>query len=233
MSASLCLPARTNEPKPREMMMTIPRQNVLLSWSSGKDSAWALHVVRQQPGLEVVGLLTTFNEAFDRVAIHAVRRELVEAQAVRGQSASRLGDAAVPLLERDLRGTHEGGDRRGEGFGCYSHCVRRPVPRRHPGVPGPAPGGDRRGAVVPDLDHRRGHARPGSSNAGCWYTGGPDLRGPEAVERAVRRSAVRREAPGGPAPECRSLWRTGRVSHVLLPLPRVQHRDPCDRRRYR
>ena len=62
-------------------MMTIPRQNVLLSWSSGKDSAWALHVLRQQPGLEVVGLLTTFNEAFDRVAMHAVRRELVEAQA--------------------------------------------------------------------------------------------------------------------------------------------------------
>jgi uncharacterized protein (TIGR00290 family) len=63
------------------MMMTIPRQNVLLSWSSGKDSAWALHVLRQQPGLEVVGLLTTFNEAFDRVAMHAVRRELVDAQA--------------------------------------------------------------------------------------------------------------------------------------------------------
>jgi uncharacterized protein (TIGR00290 family) len=63
------------------MMMTIPRQNVLLSWSSGKDSAWALHVLRRQPGLEVVGLLTTFNEAFDRVAMHAVRRELVEAQA--------------------------------------------------------------------------------------------------------------------------------------------------------
>src|SRR5271165_3471678 len=81
MSASLCLPARTNEPKPRGMMMTIPRQNVLLSWSSGKDSAWALHVLRQQPGLAIVGLLTTFSEAFDRVAMHAVRRELVEAQA--------------------------------------------------------------------------------------------------------------------------------------------------------
>ena len=62
-------------------MMTIPRQNVLLSWSSGKDSAWALQVLRQQPGLEVVGLLTTFNEAYDRVAMHAVRRELVDAQA--------------------------------------------------------------------------------------------------------------------------------------------------------
>lgn len=56
-------------------------QRVLLSWSSGKDSAWALHVLRQQPDLEVVGLLTTLNEAADRVAMHAVRRELVEAQA--------------------------------------------------------------------------------------------------------------------------------------------------------
>jgi uncharacterized protein (TIGR00290 family) len=61
--------------------MTTPRKRVLLSWSSGKDSAWALHVLRQQPDLEVVGLLTTFNEAFDRVAMHAVRRELVETQA--------------------------------------------------------------------------------------------------------------------------------------------------------
>lgn len=56
-------------------------KRVLLSWSSGKDSAWALHVLRQDPRLEVVGLLTTLNEAFDRVAMHAVRRELLEAQA--------------------------------------------------------------------------------------------------------------------------------------------------------
>ncbi|HVX64474.1 MAG TPA: hypothetical protein VHC19_27875 [Pirellulales bacterium] len=54
---------------------------VLLAWSSGKDSAWALHVLRSQGINDVVGLLTTFNEAFDRVAMHAVRRELVEAQA--------------------------------------------------------------------------------------------------------------------------------------------------------
>jgi uncharacterized protein (TIGR00290 family) len=53
---------------------------VLLSWSSGKDSAWALHVLRAR-GAEVTGLLTTFNEAADRVAMHAVRRPLVEAQA--------------------------------------------------------------------------------------------------------------------------------------------------------
>jgi uncharacterized protein (TIGR00290 family) len=56
-------------------------KRVLLSWSSGKDSAWLLHVLRQQPDVEVVGLLTTFNQAAGRVAMHAVRRELVEAQA--------------------------------------------------------------------------------------------------------------------------------------------------------
>jgi uncharacterized protein (TIGR00290 family) len=62
-------------------METFTMMRVLLSWSSGKDSAWALHVLRQRPDVELVGLLTTFNEAADRVAMHAVRRELVEAQA--------------------------------------------------------------------------------------------------------------------------------------------------------
>jgi uncharacterized protein (TIGR00290 family) len=57
------------------------KQRVLLSWSSGKDGAWALHVLGQQPDVEVVGLLTTFNESADRVAMHAVRRELVQMQA--------------------------------------------------------------------------------------------------------------------------------------------------------
>ena len=53
----------------------------LLAWSSGKDSAWTLHVLRQNPEVEVVGLLTTVNQTFDRVAMHAVRRELLAAQA--------------------------------------------------------------------------------------------------------------------------------------------------------
>lgn len=59
-----------------------PRPRVLLSWSSGKDSAWALHVLRAAGEVEVVGLLTTVNAAFDRVAMHAVRRTLLEAQAL-------------------------------------------------------------------------------------------------------------------------------------------------------
>jgi uncharacterized protein (TIGR00290 family) len=58
-------------------------KKVLLSWSSGKDSVWALHLLRQQPDIEVVALLTSFNSAAGRVAMHAVRRTLVDAQAVR------------------------------------------------------------------------------------------------------------------------------------------------------
>ncbi len=57
------------------------RRNVLLSWSSGKDSAWTLHVLRQQPDVAVCGLLTTLEEESGRVTAHGVRRELVEAQA--------------------------------------------------------------------------------------------------------------------------------------------------------
>ncbi len=54
---------------------------VLVSWSSGKDSAWMLHVLKEERSIEIGGLLTTMNEQFDRVAMHAVRRRLVEAQA--------------------------------------------------------------------------------------------------------------------------------------------------------
>lgn len=53
---------------------------VLLSWSSGKDSAWALHTLRQQ-GLAPTALLTTINEAADRVAMHGVRHSVLLAQA--------------------------------------------------------------------------------------------------------------------------------------------------------
>lgn len=57
------------------------KKKTLLSWSSGKDSAWALHVLRQQPDIDVVGLFSTVNQAFERVAMHAVRNELVQQQA--------------------------------------------------------------------------------------------------------------------------------------------------------
>ena len=56
-------------------------KKILLSWSGGKDSAWALHLLRQAGEFEVGGLLTTVNERFQRVAIHGFREELLERQA--------------------------------------------------------------------------------------------------------------------------------------------------------
>jgi uncharacterized protein (TIGR00290 family) len=66
---------------------------ILLSWSSGKDSAWSLHVLQQTYPGRVAALLTTVNAAADRVAMHGVRRELVEAQA----EAARLPLWQVPI----------------------------------------------------------------------------------------------------------------------------------------
>jgi uncharacterized protein (TIGR00290 family) len=57
-----------------------PRPKALISWSSGKDSAFALHEVRRAGEFDVVGALTTVTETFDRVSIHGVRQEILHAQ---------------------------------------------------------------------------------------------------------------------------------------------------------
>lgn len=66
---------------------------VLLSWSSGKDSAWALHTLRQSLDLEVIGLLTTVNTTHGRVAMHSTRLDILEAQA----QAAGLPLQVIPL----------------------------------------------------------------------------------------------------------------------------------------
>ena len=71
--------------------MGLPR--ILLSWSGGKDSAWALEVLRLQGEYEVVGLLTTINEQFRRVAIHGYREALLDEQAAA---------AGLPVWKVDL-----------------------------------------------------------------------------------------------------------------------------------
>lgn len=64
-------------------MPASPKKNpkLWLSWSSGKDSAWALHALRRQGDYEIAGLLTTINETAARVAMHAVRETLLDRQA--------------------------------------------------------------------------------------------------------------------------------------------------------
>lgn len=73
--------------------MIASMKRVLLSWSSGKDSAWALHLLRRDPAIEICGLLTTLNAQFDRVAMHGTRRTVLEAQA----HAANLPLWTVPL----------------------------------------------------------------------------------------------------------------------------------------
>lgn len=68
-------------------------KRVLLSWSSGKDSAWTLYQLQRDPNVEVVGLLTTFNSQFNRSAIHGVRQQLLRMQAEA---------ASLPLIEIPL-----------------------------------------------------------------------------------------------------------------------------------
>jgi uncharacterized protein (TIGR00290 family) len=60
--------------------LTPPRAKALISWSSGKDSAFALHEVRRAGEFNVVGALTTVTETFGRVSIHGVRQEILHAQ---------------------------------------------------------------------------------------------------------------------------------------------------------
>ncbi|PJG57796.1 ATP-binding protein [Aeromonas cavernicola] len=69
------------------------KKRVLLSWSSGKDCAWALYLLRQDPTVEVVGLFTTLNQAFERVAMHGVRKQVLQ------QQAECVG---LPLITIDL-----------------------------------------------------------------------------------------------------------------------------------
>ena len=57
------------------------RRRTVVSWSSGKDSAWMLGKLQRREDIELAGLLTTFNKSADRVAMHAVRRSLVSQQA--------------------------------------------------------------------------------------------------------------------------------------------------------
>lgn len=63
---------------------------ILLSWSGGKDAAWTLHVLRQRDDVEVVGLLTTITEGFERIAMQGIRVDVLHAQAAA---------AGLPVIE--------------------------------------------------------------------------------------------------------------------------------------
>lgn len=77
------------------------RRHLWLSWSSGKDSAWALEVLRSTGGFEVAGLFTTVNREFERVAMHAVRVELLRSQAAATGLPLRIVEIPDPCSNAD------------------------------------------------------------------------------------------------------------------------------------
>src|SRR5215204_5087331 len=92
--------------------MRTPEQ-IILSWSGGKDSSLALSALRNDPGFEVVALLTTVTAEYDRISIHGVRRRLLEAQAkaialplhevvLQPQSSNEAYDAAMERALLDI-----------------------------------------------------------------------------------------------------------------------------------
>ena len=78
------------EPKCRNQ---VSKPKALISWSSGKDSAFSLHEVRRAGDYEIVGALTTVTETFERVSIHGVRRDILRAQC----EAAGLPQIIVPI----------------------------------------------------------------------------------------------------------------------------------------
>jgi uncharacterized protein (TIGR00290 family) len=77
------------------------KSKILLSWSSGKDSAWALQVLRRRGEYEIAGLVTTVNSAFDRVAMHSTRRVLVEQQAEAAGLPLKIVDLPWPCANAE------------------------------------------------------------------------------------------------------------------------------------
>src|SRR5215472_18660748 len=81
------------------------KEKILLSWSSGKDSAWALHILRRQGEYEIAGLVTTVNSAFGRVAMHSTRRALVEQQAQAAGLPIKIVDLPWPCSNAEYERT--------------------------------------------------------------------------------------------------------------------------------
>ena len=144
-------------------------KKTLLSWSGGKDSAWALHTLRQDPAYQVAALLTTVNEEFHRVAIHGFREELLDLQA----ASVGLPILKIPLpypcsneaYESRMRGCLRACGARG----IRSGCVRRFISGRHSRLSRRTPCRDRTGAGISYLGNSDGST--GANHGRCGTAG--------------------------------------------------------------
>ena len=155
-----------------------------------------VHTLRQR-GVEIGALLTTINEAAQRVAMHAVRVEVGAGAGgcARASALARADPVAVP--ERGLRGSDARRGRARGRRGVHARRVWRPVPRRHPQVPRGAPGWQRADAAVSAVRHRRRHTGARSTNdsgrpARTHHMPESEGHGSRVCRARVRRGACRR-----------------------------------------
>ncbi len=200
-----------------------------MSWSSGKDSTFALAAARTDPELEVVGLLVTVNAEADRVAMHAVRRTLLEAQAERLGLPLHVVEIPSPCPNDVYAAKMGAAMHDASAAGVRPGRLRRPLPRGHPRRTAsrrwPAPASNRcsrSGAVRPTRSPREMIASGIRAVLTCVD--------PQPAAGRVRRARVRRVAPRRPPGRRRPVRRERRVPHVRLGRARVL--DP-DRRRGR
>ena len=176
-------------PRASATMAPMNPSRAWMSWSSGKDSAFALAEARADPGLDVVGLLVTVNAAADRVAMHAVRRRVAGGAGSTARAAAPRRRDPVPVPERGLRGAHDRRDGRGDARTASSASCSATCSSRTCATTGAARS-NRRGS---SRSSRSGSGRPIGSPA-RWSTTGvardPHLRRPARPAR-VRSPAAR------------------------------------------
>ncbi len=137
---------------------------------------------------QVTGLFTTVNAQFDRVAMHAVRRTLLEAQAKAAGLALHVIDIPYPCPNADYERIMGGVRRQGAGARRCGDGVRRSVPGRHPRLSRTAACGHRDCAAVSAVGP--GHARAGSGDDRRRAGGACDLRRPAQAGSRVRRTSL-------------------------------------------
>ena len=183
-----------------------------LSWSSGKDSAWSLEMLRRGGEHEVTGLFTTVNAQFDRVAMHAVRRTLLEAQAKAAGLPLHVIDIPYPCPNADYERIMGAFVAKAQAHGVAAMAFGDLFLADIRAYRERATRGHRHRAAVSAVG--TGYAHAGGRDD-RWRAGGAcDLRRPAQAGSRVCRAQVRSCVAGGPACRHRPVRRERRVPHL-------------------
>jgi Diphthamide synthase len=204
---------------------------VALSWSGGKDSALALWVLREELGIEPIALLTTLTEPYDRISMHAVRGELLRAQA----RATGVELVEIPIPDACVNEVYE--ERmaaalesppldRAETFAFADLFLADIRAYREERL-----GSAGRGALFPLWERDTGELARGVHRR--RLRGDPGLRRPRPARPVLRRAAVRRGAACRPPERGRPLRRERRVPHLRSRRPDLRGADRNRARRGR